>query len=124
MHQRITYLLAIITLFLVEGCSEPTQTIDKNHPEVVAEQAVQPLKPDNRMAAEITASAKSLQQDAIALGHAWRTTSDHISEAEQLLASDELKAARNAALRAELSASASIDQAHSEQSAWQDRFPK
>jgi len=124
MHQYSAYLMTMISLFWVAGCGEPTQTIDNAHPEAVAEQAVQPSKPDNRMAAEITASAKSLQQDAVELGHAWSTTSDHISEAEQLLASGDLKAARNAALRAELSASASITQAHNEQSAWQDRFPK
>ena len=117
-------LLAIVTLSLISGCSEPEQNSDITQSQVVSQPATQIPVEDTRTTSEIIEYAKNLQKEALQLGHAWRTTQDHISETEKLLALNETDSARVSALRAELSASASIAQSHSEQSAWQDRFPK
>jgi hypothetical protein len=117
-------ILAIVTLALISGCNESEQTSDTAQSKIVSQPASQNPAEDTRTASEIIEYAKNLQEKALHLGHAWRTTQDHISEAEKLLGLNERDSARVSALRAELSASASIAQSQNEQSAWQGRFPK
>ncbi len=118
------FLPTIVALLLVSGCNDSGQVKDNTPPQALSEPALQTPATDKRTTSEIIANAKTLHLQARQLGHAWSTTQDHITEAEKLLAAKDMVSAQVSALRAELSASASIAQSHSEQNAWQDRFPK
>ena len=124
MQQYISKPLALVALLWISGCAGTSQHVSGPNPDATTLSGHQAPTPDNRTVTEIVTSTKILQQEATQLGHAWLMTNKHLSEAEMLIGSGETNSARNAALRAELSARASIAQAHSEKGAWQDRFPK
>jgi len=111
----------------LSGCDNKEQNAAEAKVEkttnVIADSAI-PASLDNRTTDEILSNAIALQAQAAKLNHAWRPTADFISRATQLITDGDTEKARATALRAELSATASINQAKSEQTAWQDRFPK
>ena len=82
-------LLVIVMLSLITGCNESEQTSDTTRSQIVGQPVTQNPAQDTRTTSEIVEYAKSLQKKAHHSGHAWRTTQDHISEAEKLLALNE-----------------------------------
>ncbi|HIG61283.1 MAG TPA: hypothetical protein EYQ22_10410 [Gammaproteobacteria bacterium] len=68
-------------------------------------------------------ATKSLYNGAKQKDHAWIATSREIAVAEKALEAGDLAAARQAALRAQLTAQASLAQANLESQAWRTRVP-
>ena len=98
-------LLGPILLALSAGASQAAATSSVNDVKAMIEQATRS------------------QQQARAEGHGWTITATYIDQAKTELAANRLDSAMAAAQRALLTANKSLEQAASEETAWQARVP-
>ena len=127
----IIHVSKIGTLLLVGilcvGCSEPAEVSTADPPSATA--AIQPAEPPEGLDAEERAvwlmeAAEAAYAESQAAGHAWVSARRALEDARMAAAKGDLAEAGVQGEKALRLAEASLAQARTEESAWQDRFPK